>query len=251
MRSIDLAAIAAVIFSIPTMPVWAQIVPDRTLPENSLVTPNGSGFQIEGGTVAGSNLFHSFSAFSVPSGTEAFFNNPTAIANILARVTGGDISNIDGILRANGNANLVLVNPAGIIFGENARLDLGGSFLATTADRIEFADGLFFSTTHPTAAPLLTVSVPVGLQFGDVPGTIAVRGNGNTLILDRSGEEVLLARQLAIDPQRSGLRSPGRTLALVGGNVSVFGGNLIAESGRIQGKRILRKTAPIFSITAT
>jgi filamentous hemagglutinin family protein len=199
------------------LPVQAQIVPDRTLPTR--VNLNGNTLTIEGGTTAGSNLFHSFSQFSVPTGSTAYFNNALEIQNIISRVTGGSVSNIDGLIRANGSANLFLLNPKGIIFGAKAQLDIKGAFLASTANTLHFADGSQFSATpaQPTT-PLLTVSVPIGLGFGQTNGSIVNQSRAT----DSRGQIVGLQVQ------------PGQTLGLIGGNLSLEGGHLTASGGRIE-----------------
>lgn len=202
----------------------SQIVPDNTLgAESSTVTPAASDStvdEIRGGAIRGTNLFHSFREFNVGEGRGAYFLSPNAnIQNILARVTGGNASEILGTLGTGGvsSPNLFLINPNGIIFGQNASLNIGGSFVASTASSL-IADGNQFSATEAQTTPLLTVSVPIGLQFGGEVGrivnqSVAVNSRGNI----------------------SGLRvKPGKTLALVGGDVALEGGYVTAESGRIE-----------------
>ncbi|WP_169218986.1 filamentous hemagglutinin N-terminal domain-containing protein [Brasilonema sp. UFV-L1] len=209
----------------------AQITPDGTLPNNSNVNLEGNIFNITGGTSAGSNLFHSFKDFSVPTGSTAFFNNSQNIQNILTRVTGGSISNIDGLIKANGTANLFLMNPNGIVFGQNARLDIGGSFVASTASSLKFKDGYEFSATNPQSAPLLTITAPIGLGMSNNPGEIKVNGLGHDIEYNNIKAE-LRPRVTSSVP---GLEvQEGKTLALVGGKVSLEGGILKSPQGRIE-----------------
>ena len=199
-------------------PLQAQITSDGTT--GTEVNTTDSVTEITGGRRADSNLFHSFQDFSLATGNTAFFNNAGDISNIVSRVTGSNLSNIDGLIRANGSANLILINPNGIIFGANARLDLGGSFLGSTAESVVFADGTTFSASDTQVDPILTVNVPVGLQLGQNSASIQVQGTGN------------LGSDLTVNP---GLFvTPGNTLALVGNGITFDGGTVVTESGRIE-----------------
>jgi filamentous hemagglutinin family protein len=162
-------------------------VPDNTLgAEGSVVTPDVikgiQGDRIDGGAPRGANLFHSFQEFNVGEGRGAYFANPTGIENILTRVTGGNPSNIFGRLGVLGGANLFFLNPNGIVFGPNASLDIQGSFVATTAERIQLGDSGYFSAAQPQTNSLLSVS-PGALFFSEVanqPSSIINQGNLST-----------------------------------------------------------------------
>ncbi|MFN6461550.1 MAG: S-layer family protein [Nostoc sp. DedVER02] len=216
------------------MPFWsgfanAQVTPDSTL--NTTVSQSGDNFTITNGNRVGNNLFHSFSQFSVPSNGSAFFNNAADVQNIFSRVTGGSASNIDGLIKANGSANLFLLNPSGIIFGANAQLNIGGSFVGTTAEGIKFSDGVEFSAINPQANPLLSINVPIGLQMGSSPAPIAVQGTGHSLTTN-SG---LALAPLNRIPSPTKLQvKPGNTIALVGGNLHLNGATLSAEQGQVE-----------------
>jgi filamentous hemagglutinin family protein len=207
--SISMYALAAL------TPANAQVVPDGTLgAESSVVTPNVTikdlpSNRIDGGAIRGTNLFHSFQEFSIGAGQGAYFANPAGIENILSRVTGTNPSNIQGTLGVLGNANLFLFNPRGIVFGRNAKLDVGGSFVASTASAVVFADGSFFSATDPSSLPLLTITMPIGLQYREMVGSIQVQGSKLQVPTDK-------------------------TLALVGGNLSLDGASIKTPEGRVE-----------------
>lgn len=191
-------------------PVWAQLSSDNTLGTSvspDVVIRGILSNQIDGGAIRGANLFQSFREFNIGDGRGVYFSNPAGIQNIISRVTGGSRSDILGTLGVLGNANLFLLNPNGIFFGSNARLDLNGSFIGSTASRLTFADSSQFDTADST--PTLTISTPLGLQFGQ--NAVEIRSQ---------------SAQLSV--------RPNQTLALVGGNVTLNGGFLSADGGRVE-----------------
>jgi filamentous hemagglutinin family protein len=213
------AVLAIVPLLLSNCPVSAQITPDSSLGtqvNGSTIAPCTGNCAITNGATRSSNLFHSFRQFSLPNGDVANFQIAPAIQNVIVRVTGVGqpfLSNINGTIQTSNPANLFLLNPNGIIFGSGARLNIGGSFLATTANRMLFQDGTQFNTSDP--APLLTVNVPIGLQFGSAPGSIQLRGTnlsaGNT---DNFGDIALVGGNVTLDNAR--IFTPGRHVDLAG-----------------------------------
>ena len=219
-------AVATMLFSV--QPIYAQIKPSHSpTMEQSRVIYEGDSFNnspgdlIVDGAQRGSNLFHRFSLFNIEENQRVYFNSQQGITSIFSVVVGNEPSNILGSLgvwdvlnNQVGQTNLFLLNPNGIVFGPGAMLDLRGSFVASTATSILFSDGFSFSAQHSPTIPLLTVSTPIGLQFG--------------------------VNNASIVNQANSLRLPSsQTLALVGGRVSLQGGNTIASpldgpAGRIE-----------------
>jgi len=169
------------------LPVLAQITaaPDVA---NTTVNQVGNTFNITNGTQAGSNLFHSFQQFGLNAGQVANFLSNPAIQNILGRVTGGNASVINGQIQVTGsNANLYLMNPAGIVFGANARLNVPGAFTATTANGIGIGNGWFNAIGTNNYATL--GGTPNQFAFTTLqPGAIINAGN----LAVRQGQSITL-----------------------------------------------------------
>jgi filamentous hemagglutinin family protein len=205
-----LGALSGVLLATCPTLTLAQIAGDGTLGtqvNGFAIAPCIGLCTIDGGTIRGPNLFHSFKDFSIPTGGQAWFDNALQIQTIFTRVTGSSLSTIDGLIKTNGTASLFLLNPNGILFGPHAALDIGGSFLATTANAFTFGDGREFSATNPQAPPLLTLNVTPGLQWGSGSrATITNRGNLTT------GQDLTLAATY-LDLQ--GQLSAGKNLALL------------------------------------
>jgi filamentous hemagglutinin family protein len=187
----------------------AQITLDGTLGRIGALT--GPDYQITAdlGQQHGGNLFHSFNQFDIHPGESATFSGPNNVNHIISRVTGGNPSHINGILRSQiPDADLYLLNPAGIFFGQGVKLDVPGSFHASTADTLRFEDGSEFNARQPQQS-LLTVAQPRAFGFlTDTPAQLTVEGS--TLVVQE-----------------------GRALSLIGGGLNMNNAQLEAAFGRI------------------
>jgi filamentous hemagglutinin family protein len=202
----------------------AQTVVPAADGTGTAVTRNGNRYDIGGGSLSGdgANLFHSFQQFGLNETQIANFLTNPAIHNILGRITGGDASLINGLITVTGgNSNLFLINPAGIVFGPNASLNVPAAFTATTATNVGFGSNWFNATGANNFSTL--VGTPSAFAFGVAqPGSIVNSGN------------------LAV--------APGQNLALLGGTV-ISTGNLSAPGGQITvaavpGQNVIRISQP-------
>ncbi|MDJ0725891.1 MAG: filamentous hemagglutinin N-terminal domain-containing protein [Prochloraceae cyanobacterium] len=204
------AIFVTILLGLLSVKVKAQLIPDTTLNnDNSQVVNNGFNRDlIEGGLRKDSNLFHSFQEFNVGNDRAVYFANPTGVSNILTRVTGANQSQIFGTLGVVGNANLYLINPNGILFGSEARIDLNGSFIGSTAAAIELGNSGSFSAIAPASSNLLNVN-PSALFFNSLA----------------QQSQIIIQGDLAVQSQQ--------TIGLLGGDILVDGGKISAPNGQI------------------
>ena len=185
------------------------------------VTDTGAkNFNITGGLQRGQNLFHSFTDFSIPTGGAANFTNPVGNQSIITRVTGNFISDINGTLNSNG-ANFLLINPNGVVFGTNARLDVGKAFVTSTANGIDFVDAqgqnYNFGVNRSGDAPLLTIDPNVAFNparliiGGTIPGSKGIENYGTLQT-----------------------KNPGQYIGLIGGDVTFNSGQIIAPGAKVE-----------------
>jgi len=199
----------------------AQTITPAADGTGTIVAPNGNQFDIDGGITSGHNKFHSLEEFGLNSGQIANFLANPQINNILTRVVGGNPSVIDGLIQVTGsNSNLYLMNPAGVIFGSNASLNVPGSFTATTATGIGFGGDNWFNAFGNNEYQNL-IGTPSSFAFD----------------LAQSGS-IINAGDLAV--------APGQDLNLIGssvistGQLSAPGGNITVAA--VPGEKVVRIT---------
>ena len=238
-----------------------RIQPDSSLGSESSRVVRGAGSQIDliqGGARRGSALFHSFKDFKVELGGEASFLNPKGVRSILTRVTGPLRSEILGTLGVEGQADLVFLNPNGIYFGPQSHVDIAGSLFVSSDSALDLGDGVLFQADTSPVPSLLTMRVPIGVQWGGTSGAIANRGvlkSGKDLRLsgDRlnlSGE-IVAGRDLSLRGNRVVIRerdraftgAAGRTLRIEGRDQVEIDVLQFPESGLFSGHDLLLRSA--------
>lgn len=217
-----LSGCAAALFLAGPVSTPAGIVTDGSLGAAGPLTGPDFAVPASLGKLTGNNLFHSFSQFNIATGESATFSGPANVQNILARVTGGSASSIDGLLRSTiENANFFLLNPNGVMFGPNASVDVGGAFAVTTGDHIALTDGKHFNAAPGPADALLTTAPPAAFGFLTASsGVISIEGSQLT-------------------------SAPGKTVALAGGEVQCTGAQLNAGAVVIRGGRLTMDNSKI------
>ena len=194
---------------------WGQVATDGTVgPRMALTGPN---FDVPAnlGLTVGNNLFHSFQHFNLAVDNSATFGGPSTIANVITRVTGGAPSSLDGTLNCTiPNADFYFVNPAGVVLGPNARVNVSGAFALSTADYVRLGEAGRFDARQPVN-DVLTVAPPSAFGFlppeGGKPGS--VQFNGSKLDFAPQQTVTVAAGDIAVS-NGAQLSAPGGTFQL-------------------------------------
>ena len=219
-----------------------QVVVDNSFGAGGALA--GPNFQIPDtlGKAVGGNLFHSFTEFNVQTGGSATFTGPDAINNILGRVTGGNVSEIDGLIKSDiAGANLYLMNPNGFLFGENARVDLDGAFTVSSRNRINLGKDGVFLAADPNKS-VFTASPPQAFGFlgGNPAGKITF--NGTRLVtggdINFAGGEVLVDKARLIS-EAAGANS---------GNIIMQADAVTIREGQLRSQSIGGKSGSISAL---
>jgi filamentous hemagglutinin family protein len=214
------------LFLLPNIAQAQTYTPSNRTPQadnsiGTVVNPTGTNnFNITGGLQRGQNLFQSFTDFSIPTGGAANFSNPAGNQSIITRVTGNLCSDINGTLNTNG-ANFLLINPNGVVFGTNAKLNVGKAFVTSTANGIDFVDAqgrnYNFGVNRAGDAPLISIAPNVAfnparlVMGGTIPGSKGIENYGTLQT-----------------------NNPGQYIGLIGGNVTFSGGQIIAPAAKVE-----------------
>ena len=208
--------------------LYAQAVTDGTM--GPIQTLSGQ-FTVPAslGTTNGINLFHSFKAFNVNSGESATFTGPNSISNVITRVTGGEMSSINGLLRSQvGNANFYFINPSGIVFGYQSKIDVPAAFHAGAVDTLHFLDGTPYGMATPTNS--LSISAPenFGLTAASLNNNGFLHVDSTDLTVNNNQTLELAAKTVEIHD--SHLTANEGNIKLLGGDVGMVASSISSDT---------------------
>jgi filamentous hemagglutinin family protein len=200
-----------------------QVTTDGSMGDAMNLTGPNYAISQDLGTTVGNNLFHSFSVFNLNQGDVATFTGADSIQNVISRVTDGNPSNIDGAIESQiGNANFFFINPAGVIFGQHAAINVPGDFHVSTANELRFADGSNYNLVTPRGS--LTTAPPEAFGFLNATGNIVIEGGqlqfrDNTNVSFTGGS--IISNSATITVPQGNLRVYGQGNTV--GNVPIYG----------------------------
>lgn len=250
-NNIRLAGVVFILYGAYTATAFAEVAFDGTIGAPGSIA--GPDYLIEQnrGQRVGTNLFHSFSEFNIDSGQSATFTGDGDIANVISRVTGGEESIINGRLAVSiPDANLYLVNTAGVVFGEHASLDVDGAFHATTADHVVLESGGLFDVANPSRS-ILTAGAPERYGF--------ISGNTGRVYFDgthlrRTGDQSLeiVSGGIELDAAEVSTQSGSLTLQTAAPSSEVMvGGGRVGDEDEAAGGAIALRNLSVLGVGDT
>lgn len=227
--------VASIAACFASAPAWAN-------PTGPQVVSGGANFNQAGKLLTVNNTsgaIINWNTFSIGAGETTRFNQASAASSVLNRVIANDPSVLLGTLSSNGK--VWLVNPAGIMVGQGAKIDVAG-FIASTlnvANQDFLAGRLNFGAT-PNAGSIQNYG-QIATPSGGSVLLVAPNIENHGIINAPSGEVILAAGQTA---QLIDTGTPGVKVDITGaeGNVTNLG-EIVAEAGRIGMAGVLVKNS--------
>ena len=208
------------------------------------------------------NLIHQFHQFDLGADDAANFVVDPDVANVINLIDGLHPSAIDGLLTLTSSdpdfasqANLFLVNPAGIVFGENVRLDLPANLTATSASGLLFEDTYLLSIDGAVSEIALPDSEPTGAVTLVVPSVDDLGGDPTGYLLLSDSASSPVSDPLSTALPAGTIENQGTLEVLPQASITLIGhyvqndGSLVAPGGTVNlaansGENLLRLSQP-------
>lgn len=170
---------------------------------NGSIITNGNQMTIQ---QSSQQMIANWNSFNIGANAGVRFNQPNAAATALNRITDQNPSQILGSLSANGR--VFLLNPAGIVFGQNARVDVGG-LVASSLNMLDsdFLAGKYRFSSQGGAGDVLNRGNITALPGGVVALIAPKTANEGTITADRGSVLLAAANQVLLDFNGDGLIS--------------------------------------------